>query len=103
VSTEASETAGRIIALREAHRRLVNAKMGKGAGRALELLEQLYLKPVISVKQVAAMTNVTFPNANKLVEAFTSLGLLTEVTGQKRNRAFAYKPYLAFFEDAGAI
>lgn len=39
------------------------------------------------------------PNANKLVEAFTRLGLLSEVTGQKRNRAFAYKPYLDFFED----
>lgn len=99
VSAEASETAARIIALRETHRRLVSANTGRGAGRALGLLEQLYLRPVVSVKQVAAMTNVTFPNANKLVEAFTSLGLLTEVTGQKRNRAFAYKPYLEFFED----
>src|SRR5450830_869482 len=99
VSAEASETAARIIALREAHRRLVSANTGRGAGRALGLLEQLYLRPVVSVEQVAAMTNVTFPNANKLVEAFTNLGLLTEVTGQKRNRAFAYRPYLEFFED----
>jgi Fic family protein len=103
VSAEANATAGRIIALRESHRRMVNENMGKGAGRALNLLEQLYMRPVVSVNQVAAITKLTFPNANALVEAFERLGLLTEITGQKRNRAFAYRPYLDFFEDSEAI
>lgn len=28
------------------------------------------------------------------------IGLVQEITGQKRNRAFSYAPYLAVFQDA---
>jgi hypothetical protein len=37
------------------------------------------------------------PNANNLAQRFVEMGLLNEMTGQKRNRRFAYRPYLDLF------
>jgi len=41
---------------------------------------------------------VSFATANKLVESLSQLGLLSEVTGRKRDRIFRFAPYLALFE-----
>jgi len=61
----------------------------------------LYFNPIISVDFVMEATNLTFPNANALVKQFCDVGLLSEITGQKRNRRFSYSPYLNLFHDLG--
>jgi Fic family protein len=103
VSIEATQTARKIVDLRERHRKLLASKMGRGAGSALALMETLYFRPIVSVKQVAEITRISFPNANALVEALEKHRLLVETTGRRRNRVFAYQPYLALLEkgDAG--
>ncbi len=98
VSLEATRTARRIVDLRERHRKLLTSKTGRGAASALALLETLYYRPVVSVKQVAEITKISFPNANALVESFAKHRLLVETTGRRRNRVFAYRPYLDLFE-----
>lgn len=98
VSEEATETARRIVSMRETHRELIISETGKGAGKALELLEKLYRQPIVSVEHAQAITKTAYPNANKLVGQFVKLGLLKEITGQKRNRRFQYRPYLSLFE-----
>jgi len=102
VSLEATQTARKIVELRESHRELLTSKMGRGAGSALALLETLYFRPVVSVKQVAAITKISFPNANALVESLEKLRLLFETTGRRRNRVFAYQPYLDLFGENDA-
>lgn len=102
VSLEATQTARKIVALREHHRELLTSKMGRGAGSALALLETLYVRPVVSVKQVAEITGISFPNANALVDALMKRSLLAETTGRRRNRVFAYQPYLDLFEHENA-
>ena len=69
-------------------------KMGIGTRNALILLEHLYWHPVVSVQNVEKVVNLTYSNANSLVSRLLELGLLKEITGQKRNRRFAYDPYL---------
>jgi Fic family protein len=99
VAREAAATAGRIMALREAHRALLGARLGRGAATAVQLLERLYDRPIVSVAVASELTGLTYPNANALVGNLTGLGLLREVTGRRRGRRFAYDPYLALFAD----
>lgn len=98
VSREATEIARRIVALREGHRSLIVEHFGRVAGNALVVLESLYSRPFISVNEIAAMTAVTYPAASSLMEKFVEHGLLTEITGQARNRRFRYSPYVAIFD-----
>lgn len=73
--------------------------MGRKSGNAIALLETLYFKPIFTVEHAIEVTELSYPNANKLVKSLCQLGLLTEITGQKRNRAFCYTPYLDIFTD----
>ena len=98
VSQEATQTARDIIDLREKHRSLIMSKHGRGTRSSLKLLESLYSMPITSVKGAMKVTGLTFPNANSLVNKFCSLGLVGEITGKKKNRAYVYNPYLAIFQ-----
>jgi Fic family protein len=99
VAKEATETARKIVNLREAHRALITEKLGRGASKALLVLEVLYYRPIISVHAVMDATKLSYANANRLVRDLCNLGLLIELTGQKRNRRFSYEPYLSLFRD----
>jgi Fic family protein len=99
VAQEASETARKIVNMKEEHRQLILQEMGRRSGNALALMESLYFRPIITVDNVSEITHISYPNANTLVKDLCDLGLLEEITGQKRNRAFSYAPYLDVFKD----
>lgn len=100
VAQEAAATARKIVNLKEEHRQLVLNTMGRKSGNAIALLESLYFRPIFNVEHAQAITNLSYPNANSLIKALMDIGLVQEITGQKRNRAFSYAPYLAVFQDA---
>ncbi len=100
VASEATETARRIIQLREEHRQFVFETIG--TTNASRLLELLYERPIVSARFVRDALEVSPPTANSLVNEFANLGLLEETTGQRRNRAFSYRSYLSMFEDGPA-
>lgn len=97
VSDEATETARRIVALREGHRKLITTSFGRAAGTGMTLLEDLFRRPVISVNYVASLLGMTHAGANNLVRRMVEAGVLIEITGQPRNRAFRYGPYVDLF------
>lgn len=99
IAQEATSTARKIVTLREAHRHLITKNLRQSSSKALLLLEMLYFRPFLSVEYVVKGTELSFPNANALVKKFLNLGLLTEITGKKRNRRFAFDPYLSLFKD----
>jgi Fic family protein len=99
VSREAVEVARRIMRLREDHRSLITGQLGRGAARALTLLESLFKTPFLSVQGIKEITGISASNANALAAKFVDLGILEEATGQRRNRAFTYSSYLSLFED----
>ncbi|MGH7100163.1 MAG: Fic family protein [Stellaceae bacterium] len=97
VAGEATETAGKIVDLRELHRELLQAELGARSGRGLALLEHLYQRPIITVKMVQDMAKLSFPAANLLVKQLEEMQILRETTGRSRNRRFAYDAYLSLF------
>ncbi len=99
VSAQASETARRILALREDHRASIAASLGRAAGNGHRVLEQLYERPILSVNEVRGLTGTTYPAANELVGRLEKLGIVEEMTGQARNRRFRYEPYIRLFDE----
>lgn len=97
VSLQATDTARRIVALREQHRSLLLREMP--ATRAAEMLERLCLQPIVSVNKTAATLGLSYPAAGKLVKRLVELGILSEMTGGRRNRLFSYQAYLNAFTD----
>jgi Fic family protein len=99
VAEEATDTARKILRLREDHRRLIQEQMRGSAAKALSVLESLYAGPIISVQHAASSAGIVFTSANSILQNLANLGLLEETTGRKRNRRFSYAPYLALFQD----
>ena len=96
-AADATETARRIVDLRERHRGLIVAHLGRGAGTGLRLLEALYRRPLIDVPEARAILGLTFQGANRLVGRLVELGVLEEVTGQQRHRVFRCSEYANLF------
>ncbi len=71
---------------------------GKRAKISQELLKHLYSQPVMNIKQIMEKLDITSPSANTLVRQFQQAGILTELTGFKRNRLFVFDEYLKLFD-----
>ena len=99
VSAQATETARHILVLRETHRALITEHFGRAAGNGHRLLEYLYERPIVSVAEVQALTGTSYQAANTLVRKMETHDLLTEFTGQSRNRRFRYGAYIDLFAD----
>jgi Fic family protein len=97
VATEATETATRILELRESDRARIAQQMGRRSGTAKTLLDDLFKRPVASVSSVVAALGVSKPTASALVRDMTEIGLLHELTGRQRSRLFSYQAYLDLF------
>lgn len=61
---------------------------------ALRLFELLPLMPRFTIEQVRQKLDTTFPTATAAVKRLQDLGLLSELTGQKKNRLFSYVAYV---------
>lgn len=72
-------------------RLLQHAKAGPASYRLFELLPTM---PRFSVERVRVALNTTFPTASAAVKLLEELGIVTEVTGQKKNRSFSYQAYI---------
>ncbi|HEY6802053.1 MAG TPA: Fic family protein [Pyrinomonadaceae bacterium] len=72
-------------------------RLGKRAPRGLALLKQLYSQPVMTANDVAQRLEITHQSASSLIRFFEELGILRELTGQKRDRLFVFSEYLALF------
>lgn len=102
VADEATETARRILQLREQHRAAITEHLGRAAGSGHRVLETLFDRPIVTVADVQGITGTTYAAANQLVGRVVQIGILQEMTGYARNRRFRYAPYIALFNDTPA-
>ena len=82
-----------IASLVAAHRRRLLAAPRVGAV-GLRLFELLPLMPRFTIEQVRQKLATTFPTATAAVKLLEELGIVTELTGQKKNRCFSYAAYV---------
>jgi Fic family protein len=71
--------------------------LGPRAANGIKLLEQLYINPVVTVKEVAQNLKISQPTANTLLSLFIEKGILVETTGNRRNREFFFRDYYRLF------
>jgi len=72
-------------------RLLESPKAGPISYRLFELLPTM---PRFSVEHVRQRLETTFPTAGAAVKLLQDLGILTELTGQKKNRVYSYQAYV---------
>ena len=58
------------------------------------MFELLPLMPRFNVDTVRQRLGTSFPTANAAVKVLESLGIVNEVTGQKKNRSYGYQAYI---------
>lgn len=64
----------------------------------IRLFERLPVMPRFTVEHVRQLFETTFPTANAAIAALESLGIVVEMTGQKKNRYFSYQRYVQFLD-----
>ncbi|MDP1788984.1 MAG: Fic family protein [Methylibium sp.] len=96
VETAASDAERSIVAIATLvaadRRRLLAAPRVGAVG--LRLFELLPLMPRFTIEQVRQKLETTFPTATAAVKLLEELGIVTELTGQKKNRCFSYAAYV---------
>ncbi|MGE0534618.1 MAG: Fic family protein [Pirellulales bacterium] len=97
VSNGASDTSRAILQLRETHLAAA-AKLSVGASIAIPALEFLFQHPVLSIRMIESHVGCSFATAGNLVRELVDLGILSEVTGKRRNRQFRYDAYVKLFD-----
>ncbi|MBP2655697.1 MAG: MloA [Firmicutes bacterium] len=93
VSAESTDTAKRILKMKEDHSKLVNTSV-KNPANGLKLLEILFEHPVITINFVSQELSVSYPTANVLVSEFCELGILHHGSTAQRNRKYIYSSYV---------
>ena len=96
VEAAASESERAIVAIASlvnADRRRLLAAPRVGAV-ALRLFELLPVMPRFTIEQVRQKLETTFPTATAAVKLLEELGIVSELTGQKKNRSFSYSAYV---------
>lgn len=96
VEMAAAESERAVVALaslvaNDRRRLLAHPKANAVSYRLFELLPTM---PRLSVDRAGAALQTTFPTANAAIKLLQELGILTELTGQKKNRSFSYAAYV---------
>ena len=64
---------------------------------AQTLMQYLYKKPVLDIKEVTNLLGLQANTAAALVNDFVKHGVLYELTGKQRNRLFMFRDYILIF------
>lgn len=74
-------------------------KLIKGQRRGLSLLRLLYEYPIIDARGVKRRLDVTLDTAIAWLQKFEQLGIVREITGQKRGRVYRFDRYIDTLDD----
>jgi Fic family protein len=90
---EAVATTRRILVLFERDRRQIE-RLGRAAATAFRVHEYLQRRPIAGVRAIERDLDLTYPTVAGALDRMKGLRIVKELTGFKRNRVFAYGPYV---------
>ena len=73
-------------------------KLGSKIENGHLLLKHLFQVPITDSKFVSSYLQISPSTANRLINQFIELQILTELTGYKRNRKYIFKEYFNIFQ-----
>ncbi len=97
VAREAEQTARHIVKLREDVRQ--RAQATRMSASTFRLLDYLFEQPLTTVNATRDYLKISYVAANGLIGELCDLGVLTETTGNNRNRVFRFGAYLDLFAE----
>ncbi|WVN42003.1 Fic family protein [beta proteobacterium MWH-UniP1] len=66
----------------------------KAGPASYRLFEMLPMMPRFTIERVRQQLDTSFPTATAAVKVLEDLGMVTEMTGQKKNRSYSYQAYV---------
>lgn len=72
-------------------------QMGSRSANAMMVVKELYIRPVIDAKKVSELCGISSASAYNLIGDLENRGILSEITGGKRNCLYAMKRYMELF------
>ena len=97
-AAEAVETLKNILELKSNFELQIQNEFGKRTHTAMLLFRHLFEQPIVDVKDVTTVCNIKYGAANKMISLMCEHEILMEMTGQGRNRIFAFQDYLDAFD-----
>jgi Fic family protein len=96
-SRDAVIRAGRLQVLRERYHERFQTM--RAAARLLQVVDLLFIRPILGISQVAEALDVSHQSASRYIETLEAEGVLREITGQARNRVYRADEVLQVVEE----
>lgn len=92
-ATQATKTARQLHAL-SVEDRIKISELGRASASALNIHQALIARPIATAGWLSGKTGITQATVNKALNQLQKLGIVRELTHQKRNRLFSYAQYI---------
>lgn len=93
-ANQAVDIARALTQLYAADRERIQASLGRLANSALLVHHALYARPIANIANICGQTGQSPNTVAKMFGKLIELGIVRELTGQKRGRVFSYTGYL---------
>lgn len=101
-ATDAVTTAKRLLELFQQDERTIQSHQ-RSASTTLRVFRALCKRPLATVNEVCARTQLSFAAAARALETLINLKIAREITGKRRNRVFAYQQYLDILSEGTEV
>ena len=98
-SEGAVSTCQQLLTIFETDRIDIQENGERRVNSALRVHQAMMSRPISTLSQVIKLTGLAFPGATSGMELLVKLGIAREITGQRRNRIFAYDRYISILNE----
>ncbi len=93
------EILSKTLSLKEQLTEKIQNKTGSRAKNNVKMFDKLFQKPFVRMDDVKVELSVSATTAKNIVDDLVRIEILQELTGNKRNRLFAFRPYLNLLKE----